>query len=144
MKIYMKNIDINNIDSRLINQYKCKTEKITFILSLQGIIKLINNNLIKIDIIDKPITEITINNIALLCDASLYVNTDEIYQVPVQHYVENITNIYYSLRANSNLQFVIEYKEGKENNMYFLTNENINISYIHEDINTFLTLLKII
>jgi len=140
----MKNIDINNIDSGLISQYKCKTEKITFILSLQGIIKLINNNLIKIDIIDKPITEITINNIALLCDASVYVNTDEIYQVPVQHYVENITNIYYSLRANSNLQFVIEYKEGKENNMYFLTNENINISYIHEDINTFLTLLKII
>ena len=42
--------------------------------------------------------------------------------------MENITNIYYSLRANSNLQFVIEYKDGKENNMYFLTDENINIS----------------
>ena len=144
MKIYMKNIHINNIDSRLINEYKCKTEKITFILSLNGIIKLINNKLIKIDIIDKPITEITINNIALLCDTSVYVNTHEIYQVPVQHYVENITNIYYSLRANSNLQFVIEYKDGKENNMYFLTDENINISYIHEDIKMFFTLLKII
>ena len=35
MKIYLKNIDINNIDSRLINEYKCKSEKFTFILSLK-------------------------------------------------------------------------------------------------------------
>ena len=154
MKIYMNNMNINNIDSSLINEYKCKTEKFTFILSLNGIIKLMNDKitnskitnskLIKIDIIDKPITEVTINNIALLCDESRFVNKYEIYQIPVQHYVENITNIYYSLRANSDVNFVVEYKDEKKNNMYFLTNENINVGYIQEDINTFFTLLKII
>ena len=149
MKIYLKNIDIHNIDSRLINEYKCKSEKFTFILSLNGIIKLMNNNiannkLIKIDILDKPITEITFNNIALLCDESKYINKYEIYQIPVQHYVENITNIYYSLRANSNVHFVVEYKDEEVNNMYFQTEESINVGYIQEDVNTFFTLLKII
>ena len=79
MKIYLKKIDIHNIDLRLINEYKCKTEKFTFILSLNGVIRIANSNiadnkLMKIDILDKPITEITINNISLLCDESEYVN----------------------------------------------------------------------
>lgn len=149
MKIYLKKIDIHNIDLRLINEYKCKTEKFTFILSLNGVIRIANSNiadnkLMKIDILDKPITEITINNISLLCDESKYVNKYEIYQVPVQHYVENITNIYHSLRANSNVHFVVEYKDEKVNNVYFQTEESINVGYIQEDINTFFTLLKII
>lgn len=144
MKIYMKNIDIAGVDSRLINEYKCKTEKFTFILSLNGIIKMASSKLMKIDILDKPITEITINNVKLLCDESMFVNKYEIFQVPVQHCVENITNVYYRLRANSNLYFVVEYKDDQENNKYFLTDENINVGYIQEDINTFLTLLKII
>ena len=80
----------------------------------------------------------------MLCDESMFINKYEIFQVPVQHCVENITNVYYRLRANSNLYFVVEYKDDQENNKYFLTDENINVGYIQEDINTFLTLLKII
>lgn len=144
MKTYMKNIDIGNIDSRLINEYKCKTETFTFILSVNGIIRIANSKLMKLDILDRPITEITINNIDLLCDESKYVNKKEVYQLPVQHYVDNITNVYYSLHANSNVYFVIEYKDETETNMYFQTDESINIDYIQEDINTFFTLLKII
>ena len=144
MKIYMKNIDSKNIDIRLINEYKCKTEKITFILSQNGIIRIMNNKLIQINIIDKEPKEVTINNHEFICDESRFINNYEVYQVPVNHYVEDINTTYYRLRPNSRLYFVVEHKDEQIHNVYFSTDEKINMGYIHEDINTFFTLLKII
>ena len=144
MKIYMKNTDSKKINIRLINEYKCKTEKITFILSQNGIIRIMNNKLIQINIIDKEPKEVTINNHEFICDESRFINNYEVYQIPVNHYVEDITTTYYRLRPNSRLYIVVEHKDEQINNVYFSTDEKINMGYIQEDINTFFTLLKII
>lgn len=144
MKIYIKNINFNDIDLTSIESYKYKSSNIKYIISENGIINYCNEKLIKIKIIDEPCYEEKVNNIIFICDNSRFIKDRQVYQIPVKHYIENIHSDSYVLRSNSNISFIVEYKENSIYNIYFSTSESININYIQDDINTFLRKIKYI
>ena len=141
MKIYITNINKENIQESLLNKYKCKTEHITFILSNLGLITRTENKLILNKIVDKPIEKKKLNGFNLLCDNSYYTKDRVVYQVPVHHVCETITKTYYKLNEKSRLTTIIE-KNKDSVDIYFETDENIEVEYIKTDIISFLTELK--
>ncbi len=144
MKLYIKNSNNKKVNTLCIEKYKHKTNKCIYILSENGIIKNINNKLVMTNIIDIPVYEINIGNNTFICDNSKFISGDEVYQIPVNHYVEYLEWHYYVLRPKSNIQFVVEYKNNNINDFYFQTNENVNVDYVQEDIITFCDIINII
>ena len=93
------------------------------------------------NIIDDNITKFKHNNILFISDSSRIIIKNKSYQIPIKHKVENISADFYELRPKSLVKLVIEYEKDKIKHIYFLT--NADFKNIKEDIDTFLSLLKI-
>ena len=141
MKIYVTNINKQEIQESLLSKYKCKTEHITLILSNLGLITSTDNKLILNKIIDKPIEKREVNGFNFLCDNSYFTKDRVVYQVPVPHISETIKRTHYKLNAKSGLTAIIENNKDVVD-IYFETRESIDVEYIKAEILSFLTELK--
>jgi len=140
MKIYIENISniyLNNIES-----YKTTSKTDNYIFSNEGIFKYTDNEIYNMNITDGDISRYQYNNIWLISDSSKIIIHKKVCQIPIKHKVENTLTNFYELRPKALVKLVIEYNEQDDiNNVYFLTNTDFR--NIKEDIDTFLSLLKI-
>ena len=143
MKLYIEDISSINIDN--ISTYKISSKTNKYIYTDDGIFKCLNNEIYRFSEIydDDNINKITINNTSLICDNSKMHNLEKWYQISTSYKIENVDKILYELRPKALIKLFVEYINNNIVHIYFETNENINSINIKEDIDTFLSLLKI-
>lgn len=143
MKLYFEDISSINIDN--ISTYQFHTDIQNYIYSDEGIFKYTKDNIYKISEIydDDNIQNKLINNIKFISDNSKFVNKEKWYQIPQNHKLETNTYNFYRLRPKALIQLVVEYNNNNITHIYFTTDEDIHSKNINEDIDTFLSLLKI-
>lgn len=158
MKLYIENYDIQNLTKKIKNldKYYKKTEKYTEIFSEEGIYRINESTIYKLNNIeDYPIEKVNnlSHNYSLLMDKSTF-SKEEVFQVPydnTQISVErNIVAFTYSIH-NSNLKLIIEgvyetngFNNNNENNKYygFSPIDFYFTDFIMDDLNVFLSVLN--
>tara|TARA_B100000282_G_C31585991_1_gene423388 strand:+ start:106 stop:555 length:450 start_codon:yes stop_codon:yes gene_type:complete len=147
MNLYINILNINNLNSSIINdldEYKLKTTNISLIFSENLILQNIDNCIYKINILDEPIKIINCEKYNIICDSSKFVKDGEYYQIPYNYLTLNTKKYYYQLRNNAIVNLVIEKNEKNDVvSCHFHTKECLITDSIIEDINSFLSLLKI-
>tara|TARA_Y100000389_G_C17463214_1_gene523361 strand:- start:2133 stop:2567 length:435 start_codon:yes stop_codon:yes gene_type:complete len=143
MKLYFEDISSINIDN--ISTYQFHKDIQNYIYSDEGIFKYTNDNIYRISEIydDDNIKKININNNQFISDNSKIIKKEKWYQIPQNHKLETNTYHFYRLRPKALIQLVVEYINNNITHIYFTTDEDIHSKNINEDIDTFLSLLKI-
>jgi hypothetical protein len=138
MKIYIDNIC--NISDNDISKYIISNSYTNYIFSDNGIYKISNNNLNKVNIIDKDIIKGSFNNkINYTIDNSVFeIQKKTIYNLPINHILIKINKIKYKFCENDIFIVIENYNNIK--NIYFQVNDSINNIKLYEnDIITFLS-----
>ena len=143
MKLFLEDISSINIDN--ISDYRFNDETNKYIYTDDGFFKCSSNDIFRYTEIndDDNIKKIKFNNTWLICDNSKIHNLERWHQISTLHILEVINSVFYELRPKALVKLVIEYLNNKVIHVYFKTNENIQSTNIKEDIDTFLSLLKI-
>ena len=138
MKIYIpkRDINVNNLENY------CKyNNNFKIIYSNDGIFKINNNTINRLNITDKSIESLTINGITLLIDKSNISLTSNITTIPYSHKCIEINEIKFKETTKSTLSLVIHYNKNKIIDLFFEYNDNI---LDNNTINTLNNYLKII
>lgn len=138
MKIYIPKLDINinNLENY------CKyNNNFKIIYSDDGIFKIHNNNINKLNIIDKSIESISVNGITLFVDKSTISMVSNITTIPYRHKTIDIDEIKYKITTKSPLALVIQYSKNKIIDTYFEYNDNIINTNIINDISKYLKII---
>lgn len=149
MKIYIKNLELQNIKGNIeaIKKYEIKNIKYIIFYSNDGIFELNNKNLYKLYQNDVKITSdnISYNNkeYELLYDNSFY-NKEKIYSVPSLYREKKIKKTYYKIEKSFSI-FILE----QDNNIidfYFelddKSKDKVSNNIIKNEISSFLSILK--
>ena len=157
MKIYINNFNID-ILYNLLDLYNDKyVESETFIeiYSIDGIYKINDKHIIKLNIIDEEIKLFHhyYKNFTLIVDKSYFIE-ENVHSINPEHIFQKIKKCYFKNNNQSNIQLVIESLIIEENNpkknsiqpkdIYFETTKNIDINddFIKKEIIVFLSLLN--
>lgn len=150
MKIYIKNLELQNIKSNieLIKKYEIKNIKYIIFYSNDGIFELNNKNLYKLYQNDVKITSdnISYNNedYELLYDNSFY-NKEKIYSVPKLYREKKIKKTYFKIEKTF-LTFILEQEDNNIIDFYFelddKSKDKISNNIIKNEISSFLSILK--
>ena len=143
MKLYLDILKPTNINKELLKIYNNKTKIKTLVLSQQGIIQIDNIDLTLLQVTDKPIETIFINNLRGFIDKSVYTKNIKTYQIPKDHIFEEFNIITYDIRPNALIQLIIEENKNEIKDIYFILKENIQPLDVKNDILTFLSTLKL-
>ena len=150
MKIYIKNLELQNIKGNieLIKKYEIKNMKYIIFYSNDGIFELDNKNLYKLYQNDVKITSdnISYNNedYELLYDNSFY-NKEKIYSVPKLYREKKIKKTYFKIEKTF-LTFILEQEDNNIIDFYFelddKSKDKISNNIIKNEISSFLSILK--
>lgn len=116
MKIYV--ID-KKIDKDLLNRYTEELKNYILIYSNEGIFKIFKDKIYKINIIDKPIINFSINGYNLLIDESIINYENDITMIPFNHKLKNINEVTYNLDSKISLKLL--YNKNSLIDYYFET-----------------------
>ena len=150
MKIYILHLKPATLNLATIEKYFTQKTTSTLLFSPDGLYQITNNLLYKLIPHDEIVEEYSIidntvntdNTIALIFDKSYYSKIKEISQIPFQHVVYTYENFEYKLYTGSKISLIIQKMANVNNDVYFLCDNNIQLSEINEDIITFLSLIK--
>jgi len=150
MKIYIKNLELQNIKGNieLIKKYEIKNMKYIIFYSNDGIFELNNKNLYKLYQNDVKITSdnISYNNedYELLYDNSFY-NKEKIYSIPKLYREKKIKKTYFKIEKTF-LTFILEQEDNNIIDFYFelddKSKDKISNNIIKNEISSFLSILK--
>ena len=150
MKIYIKNLELQNIKENieLIKKYEIKNVKYIIFYSIDGIFELNNKNLYKLYQNDVKIRSdnISYNNkdYELLYDNSFY-NKEKIYSVPNLYREKKIIKTHYEIEKSFS-SFIVEYEDKNIIDFYFEVDdknkEKISNNILKNEISSFLSILK--
>lgn len=150
MKIYIKNLELQNIKGNieLIKKYEIKNIKYIIFYSNDGIFELYNKNLYKLYQNDvKIISDCIIysnKDYELLYDYSFY-NKEKIYNVPNLYREKKIKKIHFKIEK-SFLTFILEEEDNNITDFYFeldhKSKDKISNNIIKNEISSFLSILK--
>ena len=150
MKIYIKNLELQNIKGNieLIKKYEIKNMKYIIFYSNDGIFELNNKNLYKLYQNDVKISSdnISYNNkeYELLYDNSFY-NKEKIYSVPNLYREKRIKKTYFKIEKSFST-FILEQEDNNIIDFYFeldhKSNDKISNNIIKNEISSFLSILK--
>lgn len=138
MKIYISKRDIN-INS--LENYCKYNNNFKIIYSDDGIFKIHNNNINKLNITDKSIETLSVNGIALFIDKSIISIVSNITTIPYKHKTIDINEIKYKATTKSLLALVVQYSKNKIIDTYFEYNDNIINNNIINDISEYLKII---
>ena len=141
----------------MIKKYLTKKTTLNYIYSSKGIFQVHKNKLMRLEIVDVPCKQLELEDIEynFTIDNSFTKFEEETMQLPLEHYVEQITRYEYSLRSGCQVHLVIEINNFNANaqthkaddltidNIYFLANDDIHSEILKEDIISFLEELKL-
>jgi len=151
MKVYLPLLSSNSTLIKIdkIKKYLTKTTTTNYIYTPQGIFQIHKNKLMRMEIVDAPCKKMSFNiddgqaikAIDYTIDYSTLKIDEEAMQLPVEHYLEQITHYEYSLRPGGQVHLI----QGPiQREMYFLANDDIDIQILNDDIITFLEELKVL
>jgi len=150
MKIYIKNIELQNIKENIdsIKKYEIKNIKYIIFYSNDGIFELNNKNLYKLYQNDVKIISdnISYNNrdYELLYDNSFY-NKEKIYSIPKLYREKKIIKTHYKIEKSFS-SIIIEYEDNIIIDFYFEVDdknkEKISNNILKNEISSFLSILK--
>ena len=150
MKIYIKNLELQNIKGNieLIKKYEIKNIKYIIFYSNDGIFELNNKNLYKLYQKDVKIRSdnISYNNkdYELLYDNSFY-NKEKIYSAPNLYRERKIIKTHYKIEKSFS-SFIVEYEDKNIIDFYFEVDdknkEKISNNILKNEISSFLSILK--
>jgi hypothetical protein len=150
MKIYIKNLELQNIKGNIeaIKKYEIKNIKYIIFYSNDGIFELNNKNLYKLYQNDVKITSdnISYNNkeYELLYDNSFY-NKEKIYSVPSLYREKKIKKTYFKIEKSFST-FILEQEDNNIIDFYFelddKSKDKISNNIIKNEISSFLSILK--
>lgn len=150
MKIYIKNLELQNIKENieLIKKYEIKNVKYIIFYSNDGIFELNNKNLYKLYQNDVKIRSdnISYNNkdYELLYDNSFY-NKEKLYSVTNLYIERKIIKTYYKIEKSFS-SFIVEYEDKNIIDFYFEVDdknkEKISNNILKNEISSFLSILK--
>ena len=155
MKIYNKNLKINNIKLNEIYDYKYKSRKVSYIYSKKGIYRIYDNNdLHEIYINDGLIDTIDnyVNNESYLIDHTIIKKSNNfVSNIPIDHIKRDIVMNYYTLRNKSPIVLVIEEINNNICDVYFMLRDtyaaysdaDIHNPFVLDDIQQFCKLIKV-
>ena len=150
MKIYIKNLELQNIKSNieLIKKYEIKNMKYIIFYSNDGIFELNNKNLYKLYQNDVKISSDNISyndkEYELLYDNSFY-NKEKIYSVPNLYREKKIKKTYFKIEKSFST-FILEQEDNNIIDFYFelddKSKDKISNNIIKNEISSFLSILK--
>lgn len=150
MKIYIKNLELQNIKANIevIKKYEIKNIKYIIFYSNDGIFELNNKNLYKLYQNNVKITsdDISYNNkeYELLYDNSFY-NKEKIYSIPNLYREKKIIKTYYKIEKSFS-SFIIECEDNNITDFYFelddKSKDKIINNILKNEISSFLSILK--
>lgn len=150
MKIYIKNLELQNIKGNieLIKKYEIKNMKYIIFYSNDGIFELNNKNLYKLYQNDVKITSDNISyndkEYELLYDNSFY-NKEKIYSIPKLYREKKIKKTYFKIEKTF-LTFILEQEDNNIIDFYFelddKSKDKISNNIIKNEISSFLSILK--
>lgn len=155
MKIYNKNLKINNIKLNEIYDYKYKSRKVSYIYSKKGVYRIYDNNdLHEIYINDGLIDTIDnyVNNESYLIDHTIIKKSNNfVSNIPIDHIKRDIVMNYYTLRNKSPIVLVIEEINNNICDVYFMLRDtyaaysdaDIHNPFVLDDIQQFCKLIKV-
>jgi hypothetical protein len=138
MKIYIPKLDINinNLENY------CKyNNNFKIIYSDDGIFKIHNNNINKLNITDKSVETISVDGITLFVDKTTISMVSNITTIPYRHKTIDIDEIKYKMTTKSPLALVVQYSKNKIIDTYFEYNDNIINTNIINDISKYLKII---
>jgi len=138
MKIYIPKLDIN-IDN--LNNYYIYNNNFKIIYSDDGIFKINNNTINKLNITDKSIETITINGTNLFIDKSNISVISNITSIPYRHKCIEVNEIKYKETTKSTLSLVIHYNKNKIIDVFFEYNDNILDNNTINNLNKYLKII---
>lgn len=130
MRIYIDNMNIQNIDINKLSKYLQQKDKIKEIYSDEGFYRVKNENYCKeITIEDGEIMHINnyINNMKIIVDKSfIYTSKDVVSHIPYNHITHDIQKYTYRELPDSPMCFVVEtsIENDIENAYFMLTNKH--------------------
>ena len=150
MKIYIKNLELQNIKGNieLIKKYEIKNMKYIIFYSNDGIFELNNKNLYKLYQNDVKISSDNISyndkEYELLYDNSFY-NKEKIYSVPKLYREKKIKKTYFKIEKSFST-LIIEYQDNNIIDFYFelddKSKDKVSNNIIKNEISSFLSILK--
>jgi hypothetical protein len=157
MKIYINNLNIDILNNLLyiFNDKYIDSETYIQIYSIDGIYKINDNQIKKLNIIDKEIElfQNYYNNFTLIVDKSFFIE-ENVHSINPEHISIKLKRCFFKSYQKSNVQLVIEGSINedltlnkhfiKPNDIYFEINDNIDIKddLIKKEIIVFLSLLN--
>ena len=157
MKIYINNLNIDILNNLLhiFNDKYIDSETYIQIYSIDGIYKINDNQIKKLNIMDKEIElfQNYYNNFTLIVDKSFFIE-ENVHSINPEHISIKLKRCFFKSYQKSNIQLVIEglINEDltsnkhfiKPNDIYFEINDNIDIKddLIKKEIIVFLSLLN--
>ena len=143
MKLYLKNVNISNNYKDLLYEFSCNKKTKTIIYSVNGIVELHQDSMYILKSCDFTPDIIKIDKFTGLLDNSNFVRDDLWYQLPCEHFMEEINILTYKLRDNGLVELIIEEKNNQLKDFYFKMKDKFDVLGIEEDILTFLSALKL-
>lgn len=150
MKIYIKNLELQNIKGNIeaIKKYEIKNIKYIIFYSTDGIFELNNKNLYKLYQNDVKITSDNISynskDYELLYDNSFY-NKEKIYSIPNLYRERKIIKTHYKIEKSFS-SLIIEYEDNIIMDYYFeiddKSKDKISNNILENEISSFLSILK--
>ena len=143
MKIWIKELDINKVDTLKLKEYLTKTICNDDLYSTEGIYRMNKNKMQPLYFKDDKTSEIKgyLSKYTVLVDNSSVALEKETFQIPYDHIYLQIEELHYSLNKNAAIELIVERNNYKNKDVYFKTREDIDNYHIKEDISTFLSLI---
>jgi hypothetical protein len=136
MRIYIKNININ-VDTLHKSKYLFNISSITKLFTKSGIF-IVDDNIKKLQIVDKPIVEV-FNKNTFIIDNSEYYLVSQVYQIPYEYYKQDYQIHNFIINPLLKLHLIIESNNENKEIYFFVDNPENNIDNILNDISTFLS-----
>lgn len=128
-----------------IEKFKRETIIKKYIYTDQNILEVVNNkDIFKIHYCDVPVYSKSITDIPfkLLIDKSKETRGESVFHIPINHEMIEIEKEVYAINPKSNLKFNILKRNDDIIDFFFTTNEDLEHTFIKEELFTFVSLLN--
>ena len=142
MRIYIESLYPTDVNINALDTLKSSTKIIKTIISEEGIFRIENGKIYRMNITDFPTESIIVAGENAVIDKSTIHKSEETCRMPISHSVSSWKYTFYKLRPNAEVSLVLGTFDNTIEDVYFETNlENIT-NGIEEDISAFLNKAK--
>ena len=145
MKYYPTSTLILNDLHQKLSDYKCNTKKIKLLLTAHGLLRYVGKRLFKFKIgtnEDNGEGTLYAGGIEWKISGSEWIKSREVFHIPPEHMVVEITRSIFSREQQSKTQFIVEWRDGHISDYHVHSDHPPDSHILKEDITSLLSLLN--